>query len=255
MPAHCAHIALVPPGAERAPGAAPVPAPEPAFHIDEAPFDEAPAVVQRRGETLVARAALGAMLVGLGALVHAVLAPVESVAPAPVALPLAGQQPLRAPVVVRATAVAVPAPTVSAVAVARPVPAPKGQVRGLLRRGTSLVERGNARAALPFFQSAARLAPESADAWYGLALARAELGDLKLARRAAQKAVDAAPAHAQALVLLGFLDQLSSDVAGSRAHYERYLATNPGGPWASELTAVLSAIDEPLPTARQRTRR
>jgi hypothetical protein len=129
------------------------------------------------------------------------------------------------------------------------------RLKGLLQKGTRLVEQGQFAAALPYFSAAVKVAPRNADAWYGIAISRAERNDFRLARMAAQKSVAAQPKHGNALVLLGFLEQLALDVPNAKAHYEQYLATNPGGEWAAELSAVLKTIDEPLPTARNLTKR
>lgn len=225
----------------------------------------AEATVRRSGRVAIVIAAAGLAVIGA-----AFLSPGTSVAKsnamvAPVVEEPAPAQPVQIAAVVAPVAPpelaqpeAKPAaqtglpPVVTQVTKRAPVPA---KLRGLLQKGTKLVEQGQYAAALPYFQAAVKVAPRNADAWYGVAISRAERNDFRLARKAAQKSVAAQPKHGNALVLLGFLEQLALDVPNAKAHYEQYLATNPGGEWAAELSAVLKTIDAPLPTARNLTKR
>ncbi|MBL8919044.1 MAG: tetratricopeptide repeat protein [Myxococcaceae bacterium] len=182
----------------------------------------------------------------------AAVEPAQPLQVAAVVAPVAPQAMTQAEGKATATAQTGLPPLVTPTTKRAPVP-PK--LKGLLQKGTKLVEQGQYAAALPYFQAAVKVAPRNADAWYGIAISRAERNDFRLARKAAQKSVAAQPRHGNALVLLGFLEQLALDVPNAKAHYELYLATNPGGEWASELSAVLKTIDAPLPTARNLTKR
>ena len=73
----------------------------------------------------------------------------------------------------------------------------------LVRRGTALLQAGDAAAAVTAFEGAVAAAPEHADAWRCLAEAHSELDNGSAAVAALVAAVEADPYHASSLVALG----------------------------------------------------
>ncbi|MEW6433311.1 MAG: tetratricopeptide repeat protein [Myxococcota bacterium] len=104
------------------------------------------------------------------------------------------------------------------------------------------LDAGRAWAALARFKRAVATAPKDPNAWFGLALARTDLGQTSLARKAARRALAVDPAHAGATLLLGFLAQQQHDVAAARQLYAHYLELEPEGPWAAEVQAVIAQL-------------
>lgn len=114
----------------------------------------------------------------------------------------------------------------------------------LVDNGYQQLDLGRYQRAAELFRVAVKRSPTDSEAWFGLALARAELGQVKLARAAAEHTLDLAPQHGSAVVLLGFLAQQKKDVASSRELYAKYLEQHPDGAQAEELRKVLEQLPQ-----------
>jgi tetratricopeptide (TPR) repeat protein len=103
--------------------------------------------------------------------------------------------------------------------------------------------------ALSLYTSAAKAAPTDPDAWFGIGLCQAELGQARFAAKTVRYVLTLEPDHALAHVLAGFLAQDRGQLAEARSHYERSLALQPDGLFAAELSSVLEHLPPP-PTPR-----
>ncbi|MBI3186228.1 MAG: hypothetical protein HYZ28_29165, partial [Myxococcales bacterium] len=123
-----------------------------------------------------------------------------------------------------------------------PSPAKAGRIAPLLRRAEARFHRSDCRGALPLYRKASKLAPSSAEPWYGLALCSHELRRDAQADRSLKRALLLEPGHPMGNILAGFLAQQAGRYGTARAYYERYLVIDPEGRNAEELQAVLDQL-------------
>lgn len=137
----------------------------------------------------------------------------------------------------------------SGIAFEPPAPGPS-VAAGKVDAASKLLRLGRREAALDLYERALEAAPQSADAAFGAALALYESGRDDVARAAAESALALDPDHAQAHLLLGYLEQMSGRAAEAVAHYRRcaeLAQSSPQGKDVGELADRLEAKPEPNP--------
>ncbi|MFQ5695036.1 MAG: tetratricopeptide repeat protein [Terriglobia bacterium] len=128
--------------------------------------------------------------------------------------------------------------------------------------GQVYIAMGRTEDAIKEYEAAAELSPEDAATYfYNLGVIFYNKGDMKAAQVPFRKAVESDPTRAEAYYLLGTCllntaqykqeaGELKMIVApGTRESFERYLALEPNGRFASEAKAALQAIDAIIPAA------
>ncbi len=111
-----------------------------------------------------------------------------------------------------------------------------------MSKGWLALELGHYKDARSSYLAAAKKDPRSAEAFFGGALSRFELGEDAAAARSLARALDLDPKHPMANVLAGFLAQTHGQRDRARAHYERYLKFTPDGPLAAEVQSILENL-------------
>ena len=92
------------------------------------------------------------------------------------------------------------------------------------------------------YRKAVKLDPKNPDARFGLALTAFQVGRTRQSRSQVLTTLELKPDHPEALILIGFLDQVTSRPSLAGEHYERYLELYPEGEWAEELRSVLTTL-------------
>ncbi|MGI5862439.1 MAG: DUF4388 domain-containing protein [Myxococcales bacterium] len=104
---------------------------------------------------------------------------------------------------------------------------------------------GKATVALPAYEALAAKTRGSAEAQFGAAAALYMLGRDAEALARANAALEKNPAHAQSLLLTGFLALQSANADLARERFEAYLKAEPAGRWAADVRLIVEQISEP----------
>lgn len=119
-----------------------------------------------------------------------------------------------------------------------------GNIDALLAAGTGLMAMEESDAALPAFEEAARLHPDSGRAWMGMGLARLSNGDFEGAREALQKTVALMPSHLGSWNALAWVQLLQNDNDGAAQTLETALRVDRNFGETHGTLAVLKAAQQ-----------
>ena len=131
--------------------------------------------------------------------------------------------------------------------IAAPAPRPAAAEATPLEGCRLALKRERSREALVACQIASDAAPASADALVLLAHANFLAGRQGETLRLAQRAVEMDPRSAEAYLLIGNVQQSTGNTPRARRAYESYLQLAPHGAHASEVRAVLGTLQQRVP--------
>ncbi len=120
---------------------------------------------------------------------------------------------------------------------AEPMDAPR-----LVAKGNALYKRGSVKPAIAAYSQALELDETNEKAHLGLGTAYFDTEQNQLALKHLQRASELAPRSGQVLVALGNVYQAMGNNAKARDAYERYLAVEPNGKFASDVRIILSGM-------------
>ena len=120
--------------------------------------------------------------------------------------------------------------------------APEETFETLVKRGRSLAERGQLKAAVTAYRKAIEINPRSPEAHTALANAYYEMDQLAAAERSVQQALKVNENYAPAYVLLGTVYQSLDRVPEAIKAYDRYLALAPDGPFAKDVRDIVAKL-------------
>ncbi|MBN2361275.1 MAG: response regulator [Deltaproteobacteria bacterium] len=153
------------------------------------------------------------------------------------------------PAIATATDAAVPSATTDAARVGPAVSAatdvdaaPAETFESLVKRGQSLAERGQLKAAAASYRKALAINSKSPEAHTALANAYYEMDQLVAAERSLKQALKLNEKYAPAYVLLGTVYQSLDRVPEAIKAYDSYLALAPGGPFARDVRDIVSKL-------------
>ncbi len=126
-----------------------------------------------------------------------------------------------------------------------PMPGPRAAA-GKVDAASRLLKAGQSGAALALYERVLKSSPKSADAAYGAALARYEAGQDEPARASAERALALQANHAQAHLLLGYLEQLGARAPEALSHYRRYLELAPTAAQAGDVRDLADQLQAGL---------
>jgi hypothetical protein len=125
-----------------------------------------------------------------------------------------------------------------------PRPQRRADVSRLLAHGALSLGDGNARQALGFYATALKLDATNADARFGIALCRWEMGERRTALAVLTQVLAIDPNHPEAAILRGFVAQLAGQTGQAIDWYERAISRLDDQTVVDELHAVVSSLRE-----------